>query len=98
MMAWKMYSMSMPKITAILVSPFIAQFDCGTRSAKHLKDRATGWQKIYPVSLLIALGMLALYFSMVADLGMPGSQQRVFIFLFLLWLSIVVHNFFRLTA
>jgi hypothetical membrane protein len=60
--------------------------------------RATGWQTIYRVTLLIALGMLALFFSMVADVGMPGLQQRVFIFLFLLWLSIVVHKSIRLTA
>ena len=42
---------------------------------------------IYRVTLLIALGMLAILFLMVADLGMPGLQQRVFIFLFLLWLD-----------
>jgi hypothetical membrane protein len=59
--------------------------------------RATGWQTIYRVTLLIALGMLALFFSMVADVGMPGLQQRVFIFLFLLWLSIVVHRSVRVT-
>ena len=45
---------------------------------------------IYRVTLLIALGMLAMLFLMVADLGMPGLQQRVF--LFLLWLLIVVHK------
>jgi hypothetical membrane protein len=54
--------------------------------------RATGWQTIYRVMLFIALGMLALLFSMVADVGMPGLQQRAFIFLFLLWLSIAVHR------
>jgi hypothetical membrane protein len=54
--------------------------------------RATGWQTIYRVMLFIALGMLALLFSMVADVGMPGLQQRAFLFLFLLWLSIVVHR------
>ena len=52
---------------------------------------ATRWQKIYLVMLFIALGMLVLFLSMVADVGMPGLQQRVFIFLFLLWLTIVVH-------
>jgi hypothetical protein len=35
---------------------------------------------------------------MVADVGMPGLQQRVFIFLFLLWLSIVVHRLVRVTG
>jgi hypothetical membrane protein len=57
--------------------------------------RATGWQTIYRVTLLIALGMLALFFSMVADVGMPGLQQRAFIFLFLLWLCIVVRRLVR---
>jgi hypothetical membrane protein len=60
--------------------------------------RATGWQTIYRMTLLIALGMLAMLFLMVGDLGMPGLQQRVFIFLFLLWLSIVVHKSVRLIA
>jgi hypothetical membrane protein len=60
--------------------------------------QAAGWQKIYGVTLFIALAMLAMFFSMVADVGMPGLQQRVFIFLFLLWLSIVVHKSVRLTA
>ena len=60
--------------------------------------RAAGWQTIFRVTLLIALGMLAMLFLMVGDLGMPGLQQRVFIFLFLLWLSIVVHKSVRLTA
>lgn len=50
-----------------------------------------GWQRIYLISLCIAFVMLAMFLSMVADVGMPGLQQRVFIFLFLLWLSIVVH-------
>jgi hypothetical membrane protein len=60
--------------------------------------RATGWQTIYRGTLLIGLGMLAMFFTMVADVGMPGLQQRVFIFLFLLWLSIVVHKAVRLTV
>jgi hypothetical membrane protein len=60
--------------------------------------RAAGWQTIYLVTLLIALVMLAMLFLMVGDLGMPGLQQRVFIFLFLVWLSIVVHKSVRLTA
>jgi hypothetical membrane protein len=57
-----------------------------------------GWQTIYKVMLFIALGMLAMFLSMVADVGMPGLQQRVFIFLFLLWLSIVVHRLVRVTS
>jgi hypothetical membrane protein len=61
--------------------------------------RRTGeWQTIYRAALFIGLAMLAMLFLMVADLGMPGLQQRIFIFLFLLWLSIVVHKSVRLTA
>jgi Protein of unknown function (DUF998) len=60
--------------------------------------RAAGWQTIYWVGLFIGLGMLAMLFMMEADLGMPGLQQRVFIFLFLLWLSIVVHRLVRITG
>jgi hypothetical protein len=60
--------------------------------------QAAGWKTIYRPTLFIALGMLAMFFSMVANVGMPGLQQRVFIFLFLLWLSIVVHRFVRVTA
>jgi Protein of unknown function (DUF998) len=60
--------------------------------------RATGWQTIYRSTLFIGLGMLAMFLAMVADVGMPGLQQRVFIFLFLLWLSIVVHKSVRSTA
>jgi hypothetical protein len=53
---------------------------------------------MYWVALFIGLAMLAMFSLMVADLGMPGLQQRIFIFLFLLWLSIVVHKSVRLTA
>src|SRR4029450_1829523 len=60
--------------------------------------RAARWQTIYRIALFIALAMLAMFSLMVADLGMPGLQQRVFIFLFLLWLSIVVHKSVRVTA
>jgi hypothetical membrane protein len=60
--------------------------------------RAAGWQTIHRVGLFVGLAMLAMLFLMVGDLGMPGLQQRVFIFLFLLWLSIVVHKSARLTA
>jgi len=56
------------------------------------------WRPIYGPMLFIALGMLALFLSMVADVGMPGLQQRAFLFLFLLWLSIVIHRFVRLGA
>jgi hypothetical protein len=42
--------------------------------------------------------MLAAFLSMVADVGMPGLQQRAFLFLFLLWLAIVVHRLVRVTT
>jgi hypothetical membrane protein len=54
--------------------------------------QAAGWRQIFAVTLLIAVGMLAAFLSMAADVGMPGLQQRIVIFLFLLWLSIVVHR------
>jgi hypothetical protein len=54
--------------------------------------QAAEWQGIHRATLFIALGMLAAFLSMVADVGMPGLQQRAFILLLLLWLSIVVHR------
>ena len=53
---------------------------------------APGWQAIHPATFLIAVGMLGAVASMVADIGMPGLQQRAFLCLLLLWLSIVVHR------
>jgi Protein of unknown function (DUF998) len=58
--------------------------------------RAAGWQTIHWVGLFIGFAMLAMFLLMVADVRMLGLQQRVFIFLFLLWLSIVVHKSVRL--
>ena len=57
-----------------------------------------GWRTIYRAALSIALGMLAAFLSMEADVGMPGLQQRAFLLLFLLWLSIVIHRFDRVKA
>jgi hypothetical membrane protein len=54
--------------------------------------QATGWRTIYPATLLIALGILAAYLSILARIGMPGLQQRAFLCLFLLWLSVVVRR------
>jgi hypothetical membrane protein len=59
--------------------------------------RAAGWQTIHWVGLFIGLAMLAMLFLMVADVGMPGLQQRVFIFLFLLWLCVVVRRLVQAT-
>jgi hypothetical membrane protein len=60
--------------------------------------QAAGWRTIYRPTLFIAFGILALYLSMVADVGMPGLQQRAFLFLFLLWLAIVIHRLVRVRA
>jgi hypothetical membrane protein len=60
--------------------------------------QAPGWQKIYVTTLLIAIGMLAVFLSINVHIGPPGLLQRVFLFLFLLWLAIVVHRLVRVTA
>jgi hypothetical membrane protein len=60
--------------------------------------RAAGWQTIHRAGLFIGLAILAVLFLMVVDVGIPGLQQRVFIFLFLLWLSIVIHRCVRVRA
>ena len=51
---------------------------------------AAGWQRIYPAAFLIAIGMFSAVASMFADIGMPGLQQRAFLFLLLSWLCLVV--------
>jgi hypothetical protein len=38
--------------------------------------QAAGWQTIYRATLFIALGMLAAFLSMIANVRMPGLQQR----------------------
>ena len=58
---------------------------------------AAGWQVIHPATFLIAIGMFAAVVSMVVDVGMPGLQQRAFLFLLLMWLSIVIHWLVRVT-
>ena len=50
------------------------------------------WRPIYRVVLLLASGMLAALLSIIFNVGMPGLQQRVFLFLVLLWLMIVAHR------
>jgi hypothetical protein len=60
--------------------------------------QASGWQSFFPVALLIALGMFTALLSMIVDVGMPGLQQRVFLFLTLLWLSIVAQRFVKVTT
>ena len=56
------------------------------------------WQAIGAVTALIAFGMLAALLSVIVDIGMPGLQQRAFLSLLLLWLSVVVHHLVRVTA
>jgi hypothetical membrane protein len=60
--------------------------------------QAAGWQVIHRATFLIAVAMFAAVMSMIVDVGMPGLQQRAFLFLLLLWLSIVIHSLVRLTA
>ena len=54
-----------------------------------------GWQVIHPATFLISVGMFAAVVSMIVDVGMPGLQQRAFLCLLLLWLSIVIHRLVR---
>lgn len=60
--------------------------------------KAGGWQSIHRGTFLIAVGMFAAVASMIVDVGMPGLQQRVFLALLLLWLSIVVHRLVGVSA
>jgi hypothetical membrane protein len=60
--------------------------------------KVAAWHTIFVATFFIALALLGLFISMVADVGMPGLQQRAFIFLLLLWLSIVVHRMARVTG
>ena len=63
-----------------------------------IRERCHQGQVIHPATFLIALGMFAAVVSMILDVGMPGLQQRAFLSLLLLWLSIVVHSLVRVTA
>lgn len=56
---------------------------------------AAGWQVIYSAAFLISIGMFGAVVSMFADIGMPGLQQRAFLFLLLLWLCLVVETLVR---
>ena len=55
------------------------------------------WHAIHRDTLVIALGMFAGFLLPLAHLGMPGLLQRAFLFLFLLWLSIVAHRLVLVT-
>ena len=43
----------------------------------------------------LSIGMFSAVVSMFADIGMPGLQQRAFLFLLLLWLCLVVDSLVR---
>jgi hypothetical membrane protein len=58
--------------------------------------QAAAWRPIHPATLLIALGMLVAFASIHSHFSMPGLLQRVFIFLFLVWLSIVADRLARM--
>ena len=49
-----------------------------------------GWQRIHQATFLLAVGMSAALVPLILDVGMPGLQQRTFLLLLLLWLSVVV--------
>lgn len=84
---------SMPHLLAsVIVFPSIVM---AVLLLSRTFSQTAGWQTISRLTLLIALVLLVMFLSMVADVGMPGLQQRVFIFVFLLWLSIVVHRLAR---
>jgi hypothetical membrane protein len=50
------------------------------------------WRSIHRGTVLMSLGMLAAQLSMMADVGWPGLQQRVFLALFLTWLCVVANR------
>ena len=53
------------------------------------RGTAVGWRPIGVAAILMAVGMLAALLSVILDVGMPGLQQRVFLSLLLLWISLV---------
>jgi hypothetical membrane protein len=59
---------------------------------------SAGWRGISQATGVIAVIMLVALLSIIIDVGMPGLQQRAFLFLLLLWLSIVVHHLVRVKA
>lgn len=51
--------------------------------------RAMHWRGPPRAALMISLAMLTFFLLMLADIGLPGLEQRAFIGLFLLWLALV---------
>lgn len=60
--------------------------------------QASGWQTIFALTLVIALGMLAAFVGLNASVSMPGLHQRAFILLFLLWLTVAIRRFVHVRA
>ena len=60
--------------------------------------KALGGQAKGAAVSVIAVVMLVALLSIILDVGMPGLQQRVFLFLLLVWLSIIVDRMARMAA
>jgi hypothetical membrane protein len=60
--------------------------------------RVAEWREIHGVTLVVALGMLAAFLAINMHFAMPGVLQRVFLSLFLLWLSVVAHRLARVAS
>jgi hypothetical membrane protein len=60
--------------------------------------KALGWQAIGTAVSVIAVVMLLALLSIILDIGMPGLQQRLFLFLLLVWLSITVARMDRMAG
>jgi hypothetical membrane protein len=73
---------------AVAIPSFILAALLISWSFRHVDE----WHAIHGATVVIALGMLGLFVSINMHFGMPGLLQRAFLFLFLLWLSIVVHR------
>ena len=70
-------------------------------AALHLSWRfrqAVEWRALHRGTSLIALGMLAMLLSMIANVGWPGLQQRCFLLMFLAWLCVVANRLVTITA
>ena len=57
--------------------------------------RVGGWKEVSPAAIAIAVGMFAALWSVILDVGMPGLQQRAFLLLLLVWLSMVANRLVR---
>ena len=60
--------------------------------------QAAEWRSIHWGTALMSLGMLAALLSMIANVGWPGLQQRVFLVQFLIWLCLVSNRLVKITV